>query len=59
MPDFGEDKAYWEQNLREYCKSRPGIEGAALATANGVIIAAIMPTRVDLRLLAAQTAAFA
>ncbi len=59
MPDFGQDKAYWGRYLRAYCKTTPGIDGAALTTSNGVIIASVLPAPVDQRLLAAQVAAIA
>src|SRR5690349_2342917 len=56
MPGFREDKAYWEQYLRAYCKSRPGIEGAAVTTASGELIAAVLPVSVYQRLFVANVA---
>src|SRR5262249_39046760 len=55
MP-FQEDKAYWEQYLRVYCKSRPGIEGAAVTTASGELIAAVLPVSVYQHLFVANVA---
>jgi len=59
MPGFREDKGYWEQYLRSYCKTKPNVEGAVVAASNGEFIAAILPSRVDKNLLANQVGAIA
>lgn len=56
MPGFREDKAYWEEYLHSYCKLRPTIDGAVVATADGEFIATVLPASVDQRLFAEKVA---